>query len=148
VTGELLEAALRYAAELGAAVVPIVGKRPAAAHGYASASSDPLEIRRLFAGEPRATGVGIQAGSRLVIIDVDRPEAIGELGPLPLTLSCRSGGGGWHLYFARPPGLQLSYRRDRFPAGVEVKLGVSVSARPRSRTVRAVRGHPVPRGFG
>lgn len=127
----LLDAALAYA-EGSLPVVPIVGKRPAAPRGYGSATTDPAEVRELFAKARKATGVGLAAGDALVIADVDRQGAIAELPPLPRTLTARSGGGGWHLYFVRPPGLRLSFRRDRFPAGVEVKLGAAGCVAPPS----------------
>lgn len=127
----LLAAAIAYSERLGAGVVPVVGKRPAAERGYASASRDPREIRRMF-GAVRASGVGIAAGERLVLVDVDDPMALASLPGLPRTLTARSGGGGWHLYFARPDGLRLSYRRDRLPAGVEVKLGAAGTVAPPS----------------
>ncbi len=129
---KLVAAALRCAARLGVGVVPIVGKRPAAEHGYGSATSEPERIRCLFDAAPRATGFGIAAADRLVIIDVDRADGLAELGPLPRTLTARSGGGGWHLYFLRPPGLCLSFRVDRFPAGIEVKLGATGTVAPPS----------------
>src|SRR3954471_20941811 len=117
-----VDAALVYADQLGAAVVPVRGKRPAPAHGYRSASSDPQEICGMFEAT-RATGVGIAATERFVLVDVDCVEAVAELDELPPTLTARSGGGSrWHLYYRRPAGLRLSYRRDRFPEGIEIKL--------------------------
>lgn len=129
-----LAAALVYAARLGAAVVPLRGKRPAAEHGYASASTEAAAIRAMFAAA-NSTGVGIAAQDRFVIVDVDRVEALAELEQLPHTLTARSGGGGWHLYFARPAGLRLAYREDRFPSGIEVKLGNAGTVAPPSRHV-------------
>jgi hypothetical protein len=127
----MLEAALRYA-RLGLHVVPVVGKQPRASRGYASATKDPEELRRMFAAV-RSTGVGIAAGAGYVLVDVDVEAALPELGgSLPETLTCRSGGGGLHLYYARPPGLQLSFRRDRLPQGVEVKLGAGGCVAPPS----------------
>ena len=125
-----LTAALEYGA-LGLRVVPVVGKRPAAEHGYASATADGTTIRELF-GRVTATGVGIAAGDELAIVDVDRVEGLAELGPLPRTLTARSGGGGWHLYYLRPSGLRLSFRAKSFPDRVEVKLGAGGTVAPPS----------------
>jgi hypothetical protein len=101
--------------------------------GYADATTDRATVARWAARWPSAN-VGIAAGLSLVLVDVDvdvrgaehalHPlDALAELGSLPETLSVASGGGGTHLYFSRPTGRELSFRRDRFPAGVEVKLG-------------------------
>lgn len=128
---EFLSAALSHARRYGVAVVPIVGKRPVAPHGYASASSDPVEISRLFR-DVSATGVGIAALDALVILDVDDESALTECEPLPETLTTRSGGGGLHLLYRRPGGVRLAYRRDRFPLGIEVKLGSGGTVAPPS----------------
>jgi hypothetical protein len=47
----------------------------------------------------------------------------------------------WHLYYLRPPGLRVSYRRDRLPSGVEVKSGASGCAAPQSVQPSCARYH-------
>jgi hypothetical protein len=77
-----LAAALLYADKLRAGMVPIRGKRPVAERGYASATTDPAAVRAMFAATT-ATGVGIAAGDRFVLVDVDRVDALADLGELP-----------------------------------------------------------------
>ncbi len=60
-------------------------------------------------------GIGVVTGaiSGLVVIDVDLRHggdaSLGSLerehGPVPMTVECRTGGGGRHLYFAHPGGV-------------------------------------------
>lgn len=82
-------------------------------HGFYDATADPETIRAWWSAYPYRNIGGRVPGDRLVL-DVD-PHGGGEdtlsrlqreHGPLPQTLTCRSGrgDGGRHLYYMRPPG--------------------------------------------
>lgn len=121
-------AAHRYA-ELGWQVVPVAwmadgscgcrqgpgcahpAKHPLSRGGLKAASADPARIAEWWGHWP-AAGVGIVTGSRsgVVVVDVDPGHggndslnALREAGlGLPRTLYARTGGGGWHLFYAAP----------------------------------------------
>ena len=103
-----------YAAR-GWHVLPLRGKIPIVAHGVKAASCDPDQIMTWWTVEPTAD-VGIATGnhSGLVVLDVDPrhggEETLFDLeaihGKLPPTLEVLTGGGGRHLYFKYPAGVQ------------------------------------------
>jgi len=123
------EAAAFYAGQLGWPVVPIAGlvgehcgcrrraacehpaKHPLTPGGIKAASTDPVQVREWWTHWPWA-GVGILTGTRsgLVVVDVDPAHggrdslsALRSKGVrLPRTLWARTGGGGWHLFYAHP----------------------------------------------
>ena len=123
------EAAAFYAGQLGWPVVPIAGmvgehcgcrrraacehpaKHPLTPGGIKAASTDLDRVREWWAHWPWA-GVGLVTGARsgLVAVDVDPAhggrESLAALrgsgAELPRTLYARTGGGGWHLFYARP----------------------------------------------
>jgi len=95
------------------------GKHPLTAHGLKDASADPQHVERWWRATP-AANIGIVTGkeSGLVVLDVDPPEGEEQLarieeyhGPIPPTLTARSGKGGQHFYFAHP-GRSISNRQD------------------------------------
>jgi hypothetical protein len=106
------------------------GKHPRTRHGVRDASRDPAQIRRWWGRWPRA-GIGVATGapSGLVVIDVDpRSDGDGSLealerehGRLPATPRSLTGGGGVHLFFARPEGVPVV-------RGVPIAPGVDVKA--------------------
>mgnify|MGYP003375272060 CR=1 FL=1 len=94
-------------------------KHPLTSHGLKDASSDAQQVARWWREKPRAN-IGIRTGaeSGLVVLDVDPPEGEEQLarieahhGPIPPTLTARSGKGGQHFYFAHP-GRPVSNRQD------------------------------------
>jgi len=123
------DAAAFYAGQLGWPVVPIAGlvgehcgcrrraacehpaKHPLTAGGIKAASTDPVQVHEWWTHWPWA-GVGILTGARsgLVVVDVDPAHggrdslsALRSKGvQLPRTLYARTGGGGWHLFYAHP----------------------------------------------
>lgn len=126
-----LDAALAYAAR-GWHVFPVQerGKAPHAClgseGGHKHATTDEATIRAWWASHPGA-GVGISAEpSGLVILDVD--VAGGKGGDASLdgindqlepTLMARTGSGGLHAYYLRPPGVPAS-RKIRFLPGLDL----------------------------
>ena len=141
----LLEAAIAYAAK-GWPVLPLhspgsdgscscgtagcqsIGKHPHTDHGLKDGSTDEATIRGWWAKWPDAN-VGVLTGraSGVVALDVDPrhggDESLAELedrfGLLPRTLMIGTGGGGCHLYFARPSEVVRS--RSGFRAGLDFK---------------------------
>jgi putative DNA primase/helicase len=85
-------------------------KRPAIAGGFHSASAEAEFVEREFASGSRGVGIRTGESSGLVVLDVD-PRNGGDAslermlemnGPLPDTLTARTGSGGKHIYFRMP----------------------------------------------
>ncbi|WP_407551241.1 bifunctional DNA primase/polymerase [Streptomyces sp. Pv4-95] len=86
-------------------------------HGVHDATTDPLDIRRLFAAAPWATGYGIACGlppHHLIGIDLDTKNGADSLTalrfiaeahrfPLPPTVTVLTPSGGRHLWLTGPP---------------------------------------------
>lgn len=142
--GPVLTAALRYASELGWHVFPLHQKKPAipGPGGHLAASNDPDAIRALWekAGA-KADGVGVNLeASRLLLVDID-PRNGGdidrlraEFGPLDETPEALTGGGGVHLFYARPAVCAITSKSSALGAGIDVKTNgyaaLSPSAHP------------------
>jgi hypothetical protein len=114
-------AAAAYASRFGLHVFPLLPGRKEpdgrlCPQGYLNATSDAVRGRRWWQRAPRAN-IGIAANaSGVVILDVD-PRHDGdatlrrlerELGALPSTWVCLTGGGGLHLYFRDAVGASFS----------------------------------------
>jgi hypothetical protein len=102
-------AALEYAAN-GWPVFPCrpwPDKTPLTAHGFKDAKTDPAVIAAWWRRWPGAV-IGMPTGIKFVVLDIDPRhggvETLAGLGfaQLPSTPVARTGGGGWHLYFAVP----------------------------------------------
>lgn len=123
---------------------PSPGKHPITSHGLDDATTDPDAITSWWRRWPWAN-IGGRPPEGMVVLDVD-PRNHGDLnlralisehGGLPVTLTARTGGGGWHLWLAHrgplrghlckgvdlkgnrgyvvmPPSLHLSGRRYRW----------------------------------
>ena len=102
--------ALAYAA-LGWRVYPVErgGKRPLYQGWLADATTDPVRIRRWWRSDAGAPNVGVVAGERFDVLDIEADyvaafcDAARTRGLLP-TPTARSGRGGLHVYVA-PLGL-------------------------------------------
>jgi len=107
------------------------GKHPRSRHGFHDATIDPQVIKAWWARWPDA-GVGIRTGSAsgLVVIDVDPAHGgqasfnallqdHGGLRQVPLRV--RTGGDGWHLYFAHPGGSLPNDAGRRLGPGLDVR---------------------------
>ena len=120
--------AIRYASR-GWAVLPCrpSGKEPAIRGGFKAATTEKRAIVAAWTGQS-AANVGIATGamSGLVVLDVDpRNEgdaSLAELerihGPLPITATVETGGGGRHFYFAAPEG---AVRSGVLADGLDIK---------------------------
>jgi hypothetical protein len=111
------------------------GKHPRIRRGHHGASVDPAQIEAWFTAWPDAN-IGIAcARSGWLTIDVDPRNGgeqtlarlIAELGPLPSTLTARTGGGGRHLVFNLPTGVRF---RSELGLGVDLKVNGYIVAEP------------------
>lgn len=110
-------------------------KEPALGDGWKEiATTDPTEIKKMWAGGYRVCNVGVRTGlpflgGYLVVIDVDvkdgKPgkQALAELevqhGKLPRTLTIRTASGGEHRYFIAP--WPLGNSQSKIGPGIDVK---------------------------
>jgi hypothetical protein len=109
----VLGAALDYQAQ-SLAVIPVRprDKKPLLPwKGFQERRATDLELRTWWRRWPDA-GVGVVCGavSGVIVVDGDPRNglALADLvGRLPVTPTVETGGGGLHLYFARPPGLVI-----------------------------------------
>lgn len=107
----MLQAALELA-EAGWAVFPVdrFTKSPLVAHGVYAATTDEAQLRAWWATYPDANPA-VAVPPNCVVLDVDPRKGGNETlerlerehGPIQ-TLSVRTGGGGWHLFFEIPEG--------------------------------------------
>lgn len=158
----MIRAALAYAKLLRWRVLPVEprGKRPITNHGVHEATVNEAQIRTWWNYTPQAN-VAIAAGPGVAssevaffVVDVDvrngGDQSLAELikawGPLPPTVTARTGGGGWHYLFKLPPGMKL---RGKLARGVDL-LGagryflVSPSVHPSGGVYAWEKdGHPV-----
>src|SRR5205823_8714781 len=86
---------------------PNAGKHPRTAAGFKDATTDRATIEAWWNTWPEAN-IGIATGNGLTVLDIDGEVGRAELialierhGPLPGTLTARTGNGG-HLYWALP----------------------------------------------
>lgn len=136
------------------------GKHPASERGYKDGTKDVEEIERLFEGHPRWNfGIGTGKVSDIVVLDVD-PRNGGveslmnlqrEIGLLPPTWEVETGGGGTHLYYSLPGGVELEtvhnlggYKGLDFQA--EKALVVGVGSRHKSGAIYKWKAGRGPKG--
>ena len=114
-------------ANIGLAVFPVRPgrKEPALRDWQARATTDPVDIARLFRGEHYNIGVltGVRSGGFVLDIDrkgVDGLTTLAELedrhGGLPKTWAVDTPSGGRHLWFATPANRQVRNRAAFAPA--------------------------------
>jgi RecA/RadA recombinase len=117
---EPLQYALSYAAA-GLPVLPVdpMTKRPLGGHGIDHATCDPDVIAEWLRRWPNAA-LGIHlAGAGLCAVDIDpRNGATKTPADFPPTLTASTGGGGHHLIYRVPEGLELP---GKLSAGVDLK---------------------------
>ena len=126
-----MDQALRYAAECGWHVFPVVpgSKKPyAGSAGVKDATTDPAAIMQAWQAHPEAN-IGVACGpSGLVVVDVDLksggPVSVAELegkhGKLPETVEAFTPSGGMHLAYRAPAGDRITNAVGRWP-GVDIR---------------------------
>lgn len=129
VAGDVLAAALAYAAR-GWRVFPVArDKTPLTANGFKDASVDNEQLAFWWRLHP-AAGVAIATGvlSGLVVLDEDNrnggvagyKQLTERVGALPLTYVVLTGGGGQHRYFAHP-GVEVPCSSGQLGPGLDVR---------------------------
>lgn len=125
------------------------GKHPATDNGVKDASTDRVIIKRFWKRNPDAN-IGIATGtkSNIVVLDIDPRNGGNEtlaalesdLGPLPVTVTSQTGGGGLHLIFAHP-GVHVPKDNSGklLGPGVDVLSDNCIIVAPPSRHVSGVR---------
>ena len=125
----VLDDAKTYAAR-GWPVLPCKGKVPVTPHGVKDASQDEEKINVWF-GNAQTHNVGIATGrtSDLIVLDID-PRHGGDFslealedahGELPQTVEVKTGGGGRHLYFQFPEGIEIKNGSNVLGPGLDIK---------------------------
>jgi hypothetical protein len=130
-TDRILAAALEYG-RLGYRVFPLAASRmPIPERWPERATADPEAIERLWAEYPDAAGIGILTGGDdnpwAVDLDVkngkrgddEMAALVARHGPLPDTVTARTGTGGSHLYWAPNPRIKNS--EGKIAPGIDVR---------------------------
>ncbi len=125
----MLKTALSYA-ERGWHVLPLKpgGKTPLTGNGVKDATTDPQTIRDWWTRWPNAN-IGIACGpSRLLVVDLDGPEALTAWAELAQrhnipydTLTSHTGGGGIHVFYRLPDGLRLGNSAGRLGPHIDTR---------------------------
>lgn len=130
----LFRAALDYASA-GWAIFPVEprGKKPLTTNGFKAATTDATKIKEWWAKTPTAN-LGLDCGkSGVVVVDLDKrgeagPDGVAEWAELvererlqAKTLTSRTGGGGRHLVFKAPPGVEIKNSAGKLAPGIDVR---------------------------
>ena len=121
------------AASLAARGIPVfpclASKAPATERGFYAASTDPAEVRRMFAS-PAAVLIGMPTGvpTGIYVVDVDVKNGArgGEWldansHRLPSTRTHKTQSGGLHLLFTLPAGAKLRNSNSKLAPGVDTR---------------------------
>lgn len=144
----MLAEALKYA-ELGWRVFPVAGigggvcacwarrgcsspgKHPLTPNGFKDATDDAVCVSAWWGNRWPGANIGGVPPAGVVVVDVD-PRNGGEAslhglelahGELPETLTCYTGGGGYHFYFVVPD--DLGRLVSKLAEGIDVKVGAA-----------------------
>jgi hypothetical protein len=115
----------------GLRVFPIaIGtKRPAIKGWKERASSDPVEINKMWAGLGDS-GIGVRAGDGLLIVDIDKkdPETTAEqlqfkekYGKFPKSWTVITPGNGHHVYYRVPSEFRTKNSVNRIGPGIDIR---------------------------
>jgi|GEM_PF-885080 len=127
--GEMVAHALSYARRNWAVFPCGKDKRPLTLHGFKDAANSEEQIRAWWRKWPTAS-IGCATGSSMgaFVLDVDLPTGPATLaaleaehGPLPLTVEQRTGGGGRHLFFMMPEGLDIRNSTSKVGLNLDVR---------------------------
>jgi Bifunctional DNA primase/polymerase, N-terminal/Primase C terminal 1 (PriCT-1) len=119
-------------------------------HGLTDASANPAIVAHWFVNYPDSN-IGVALTPGFIVVDIDprnggdktMASLIASHGKLPGTVVCRTGGGGWHYYFAAS---NTGYRNTKLDDGIDIKThGGYVIAPPSNHysggSYSWVRGH-------
>ena len=118
-------------------------KSPNTPCGFKDASVDPARVTAMF-NRPGSDLIGMPTGRRsdFLVVDVDRLEAINELGfELPETLTVETPRGGRHYYFKHVEGLTNS--PAGLPSGVDIRGEGGYVIVPPSKGYKVINQAPV-----
>jgi hypothetical protein len=136
---DLLDAPLLYAGSFGWPVFPLQGldgtgdamKQPLpGSRGFKDATSDIEEVAQAFKKSRGRYGVGVATGEPLGlwVLDIDGEpgaEALAvltsKLGKLPETVTAKTGGGGWHLFFKMPEDRTIRNSSSKVAEKIDVR---------------------------
>jgi putative DNA primase/helicase len=113
--------------DLGWSIFPVNGKTPATAHGVKDATADEAQAERWFTNGKVGVALATGTPSGIWALDIDGKEGErkierlqGEHGPLPTTLTSRTGN-GFHLLFALPEGVDVRNSAGKIAPGIDVR---------------------------
>lgn len=103
------------------------GKHPRTRNGLKSGTCDRKIVDAMWDEWPESN-VAVCTGFGFFVVDVDGEKGLADLagleakhGPLPVTVTARTGGGGMHLYFAMPNGLSIGNRTKVDHLSIDVR---------------------------
>lgn len=119
-------------ARRGIPTIPAYGKTPIGGivpNGAHDGTTDPEIIRRQWTLAPSANIAVVTSG--LIVLDIDDRNGGDQslvtlqdkYGPLPRSWGVLTGGGGEHIYYARPETARIRGGNNRLGAGLDVKTG-------------------------
>jgi hypothetical protein len=116
------------------------GKHPMTRHGLTDASTDAEQVRQRWYCAPDAN-IGIACSAECCVLDVDPrhggdlmlDELEGQHGPLPVTWTAKTGGGGLHYYFRSPQAIRNS--AAQLGAGLDIRGTGGYVVAPPSRHI-------------
>lgn len=104
------------------------GKHPRTPHGVLDATADPEEVGRQFAGGASNIGIATGSVSQLVVIDVDEAKGanlndllIGGLDESVFATATVRTGGGLHLYYWQPQGIEIRNSASKLGKFIDVR---------------------------
>lgn len=128
----LRRAARWYLEQLGWATIPLAGKRPVPAR-WQDTPADLAPIDEQLRRHPGANNLGVVTGrnSGIAVIDVDPrngadkslAELVERVGPLPVTATAYTGGGGRHYFYSLSAGDHAPTGAHKLGVGVDIKAG-------------------------
>lgn len=149
--------AARQYMSAGWEVLPVAGKIPATINGVYDASGELRKVPIWYERHP-GRGVALATGraSGVWVLDLDQPDGLATVAELqeqydklPVTLTSRTGSGGYHLFFQLPQDSNVRNSAGRVGDGIDVRgtggyVVLPPSPHPDGQRYQWVRG----RGFG
>lgn len=102
-------------------------KHPLTQQGCKDATQDTQKLVQYFSGDYAIANIGVSTGSKAGywVMDVDDIASLSTLeathGPLPKTITARTGSGGVHYYFRCPPGVTIKNSQSKVAPKIDVR---------------------------